>query len=481
MAAKRVPLHKQDLPGFLAQESSRIPIALAMGFLLVVATVVYFMVGHYEKGMFLVVAAVFGAYMALNIGANDAANNVAPAVGAKALTVMAALLIDAVCELAGALIAGGAVTRTISGGIIDASLLGDDQTFILIMLTALLSAAIWVNLATYIGAPVSTTHSLVGAVMGSGVAAAGVAVVNWAVMGKIAASWVISPLLGGAIAATCYFSICRLILEREDKLAAAKKWVPVFVGIMAGAFSAYLLMKGLSRVVSISQPVALTGGVVIFIAVSALMKPYVARRSLTLENRKKSVNKLFTYPLIGSAAMLSFAHGANDVSNAIGPVAAIAGVVGSGSVQDAVGIPLWVMLIGGLGLSIGMLLFGSKLIHTVGKTITKLDHSRSYCVALSAAVTVIIASALGLPVSTTHIAVGSIFGIGLFREFRAHFKRTSKKKRKKKEKEYEHQVLKRKLVRRRHLISVLSAWVITVPSSALISAVVFFGLRFTVG
>lgn len=478
MPSKLVPLHKQDLPSFLAQESSRVPIALAMGFLLLVATIVYFMVGHVEKGMFLVVAAVFGAYMALNIGANDAANNVAPAVGAKALTIMAALLIDAVCELAGALIAGGEVTRTISGGIIDASLVSDDNTFILLMLAALLSAAVWVNLATYVGAPVSTTHSLVGAVMGSGIAAAGLAVVNWPVMGKIVASWVVSPLLGGVIAATCYFAICRLILEREDKLAAAKKWVPVFVGIMAGAFTTYLIMKGLSRVLSVSLPVAIGAGMVMFVAMSAFLRPYVAKRAETLENRKKSVNKLFTYPLIGSAAMLSFAHGASDVSNAIGPVAAIAGVVGEGSIQDAVDIPLWVMLIGALGLSVGMLLFGSKLIHTVGKTITKLDHSRSYCVALSAAVTVIVASALGLPVSTTHIAVGSIFGIGLFREFRAHSNRTKKKKRKK---EFEHQVLKRKLVRRRHLFSVLSAWVITVPFSCLISATVYILLRFTVG
>jgi PiT family inorganic phosphate transporter len=349
------------------------------------------------------------------------------------------------------------------------------------MLSALLAGALWINLATFIGAPVSTTHSIVGAVMGAGVAAAGIGIVNWPTMATIAASWVISPVLGGLIAAGIYWAILVLIIEKEDKLAASRRWVPVFIGLMAAAFGMYLMMKGLKNVVSIAPVHVIMGGVALLIISPLLIRPAIRRKSAKLNNTKRDVNKLFTYPLIGSAALLSFAHGANDVANAVGPLAAVVSVLehsGDGGVgAAAVGIPQWVMLVGAVGISLGLLLFGSKIVNTVGQSITKLTHVRAYCVALSAALTVIVATGLGLPVSSTHIAVGSIFGVGLFREWRDLYIR--QKRRKNGKKEYEHSMIKRKLVRRKHLLSIVAAWLITVPCSSLIAGVIYMGLYYS--
>ncbi len=439
-----------------------------------------------EASAILIAAAVIGGYMAMNIGANDVANNVGPAVGSKALTLTGALIIAAIFEAAGALLAGGEVVSTISKGIISTDSITDVDVFIWAMMSALLAAALWVNLATYIGAPVSTTHSIVGGVMGAGIAAAGISAVNWPVMSAIAASWVISPLLGGVIAAVFLTFIKFAILFKDDKLAAARRWVPVLVAILAGTFSAYLMLKGLKRVwkPDVAMVVLVAGGV--FFVAYIWTRSRVAKASLHMENKKKSVATLFTVPLICSAAMLSFAHGSNDVANAVGPLAAIVNAVGSGEIAAKATLPLWVLFIGAVGISIGLALFGPKIIKLVGERITKLNQVRAFCVALSAAITVIIASGLGLPVSSTHIAIGAVFGVGFLREAIANRAPNAKRnetpidaeelssvdegklfKKWKKQR-------KRKLVRRQHALSIAAAWIITVPASALLSAALFF-------
>ncbi|MBE7638590.1 inorganic phosphate transporter [Sneathiella sp. P13V-1] len=430
--------------------------------------------GASSNSFIVIIAAVFGAYMALNIGANDVANNMGPAVGANALTMVGAIVIAAIFESAGALIAGGDVVSTIAKGIIAPSSMPTVSVFIWAMMAALLSAALWVNLATWIGAPVSTTHSVVGGVMGAGIAAAGFAAVNWATMSKIAASWVISPVLGGLIAALFLWFIKSRIIYQEDKITAAKRWVPVLVGIMSGAFASYLALKGLKKIIKIDLQTAILIGASIGVLFWLVMRPLVARQARGLENRNKSLKKLFNVPLIVSAALLSFAHGANDVANAVGPLAAIVQASQSGDYGTAISIPLWVMVIGAAGISFGLFLFGSKMIKVVGDQITKLNPMRAYCVALSAAITVIVASWLGLPVSSTHIAVGAVFGVGFFREWDTV--RRMKKVKLTPDQQVEVSVeerSRRKLVRRSHFLSIIAAWVITVPAAAIISGLIF--------
>lgn len=443
-----------------------------------------------EASAILVAAAVIGGYMAMNIGANDVANNVGPAVGSKALTLMGALVIAAIFEAAGALLAGGEVVSTISKGIISTDSITDVNVFVWAMMSALLAAALWVNLATYIGAPVSTTHSIVGGVMGAGIAAAGFSAVNWPVMSAIAASWVVSPLLGGVIAALFLTFIKFAILFKDDKLAAARRWVPVLVAILAGTFSAYLMLKGLKRIwkPDVAMVVLVAGGV--FFVAYIWTRRRVARASQHMENRKKSVATLFTVPLIFSAAMLSFAHGSNDVANAVGPLAAIVNALGTGEIAAKATLPLWVLFIGAVGISVGLALFGPKIIKLVGEKITKLNQVRAFCVALSAAITVIIASGFGLPVSSTHIAIGAVFGVGFLREaitnrssnttmnaMPVNAESLSEVDEGKLFKKWKKQ-RKRKLVRRQHAFSIAAAWIITVPASALLSATLFFLLNY---
>ena len=431
--------------------------------------------GDTNNSMIVVIAACFGAYMALNIGANDVANNMGPAVGANALSMGGAIAIAAIFESAGALVAGGDVVSTIAKGIIEPAIMGTAEVFIWAMMAALLAAALWVNLATWVGAPVSTTHSVVGGVMGAGIAAAGFAAVNWPTMSAIAASWVISPVLGGVIAA-CFLALIKSrIIYQDDKIAAARKWVPVLVGIMAGAFATYLALKGLKKIIKIDLPTALAIGAVVGGGIWAVMIPVIRKQSRGLENRNKSLKVLFGIPLVVSAALLSFAHGANDVANAVGPLAAIVQASQSGNYTEAVSIPVWVMVIGAFGISFGLFLFGPKLIRMVGSQITKLNPMRAYCVALSAAITVIIASWLGLPVSSTHIAVGGVFGVGFFREWDAE--RRIKKARLAMPTRPAHALeerRRRKLVRRSHFMTIIAAWVITVPAAAALSAAIFF-------
>ena len=468
----------------------------------------------------LIAAAMIGGYMAMNIGANDVANNVGPAVGSAALTMTGAILIAIVFESAGALIAGGDVVGTIKKGIIHPELIPDSDTFIWIMMAALLAGALWLNIATIMGAPVSTTHSIVGGVLGAGIAAGGLGIADWGQMSKIAASWVISPVMGGIIAAGFLYTIKRTITYRTDKLAAARKMVPLFIGLMVWAFSTYLILKGLKKIWKADLLSAMGIGLLLAFLAFIIIRPVLARMSVKMENSKESVNKMFTWPLVFAAALLSFAHGANDVANAVGPLAAINDAVLHGGVAATAAIPLWVMVVGALGISIGLALYGPKLIKTVGSEITELDKMRAFCIAMAAAITVIIASQFGLPVSSTHIAVGGIFGVGFLREYikanyastveevKAHhhgadqaeveaylaefnsaslvqkgimlqaLKQKSKRRgltkseRKTLKKAYKHELVKRSAFRK-----ILAAWLITVPASGSIAALLYFTIR----
>ncbi len=451
--------------------------SIALVFVLIagLGAVVFF--NQSSSSYIVVAAAVFGAYMALNIGANDVANNMGPAVGANALTMGGAIIIAAISESAGALLAGGDVVGTISKGIIDPTSVAEPHIFIWAMMAALISSALWVNLATWVGAPVSTTHSVVGGVMGAGIAAAGIAAVNWPTMGAIAASWVISPILGGLIAAAFLALIKARIVYQADKIAAARRWVPLLIAIMVGAFSAYLALKGVKHLIKIDMPTALLIGLGAGIIAWLAFVPVIRRQSEGMENRNRSLKKLFTIPLVFSAALLSFAHGANDVANAVGPLAAIVHTVEFGTSAAKVAIPLWVMVIGALGISFGLFLFGPKLIRMVGSQITKLNPMRAYCVALSAAFTVIVASWLGLPVSSTHIAVGAVFGVGFFREFHAARRARNKATTSGKPALAVEERRRRKLVRRSHFMTIIAAWVITVPAAAILSGVIFLALE----
>ena len=449
-----------------------VAIGISFIFVVVCALVAFALAGHGSGTLIIVAAAVFGAYMALNIGANDVANNMGPAVGANALTMGGALLIAAIFETAGALIAGGDVVSTISGGIVSPSAIADPNVFVWAMMSALISSALWLNLATWFGAPVSTTHAIVGGVVGAGIVAGGMGAVEWGKLGQIAASWVISPLLGAAFAALFLAFIKANINDVEDKITAARRWVPTLIGVMAGTFATYLALKGLKKLVDISLGHAVMIGLIVGVASVFFMRPIVRRQSEGMENRKKSLKKLFAVPLVLSAALLSFAHGANDVANAVGPLAAIVHAVQDGGTAAKVEIPYWVMLIGAFGISFGLMLFGPKLIRMVGQEITKLNPMRAYCVSLSAAITVIVASWLGLPVSSTHIAVGGVFGVGFYREWHAE-RRARRLNIEKGTPVPADERRRRKLVRRAHIMSIGAAWLVTVPLTAALSALIF--------
>ncbi|MCP8897558.1 inorganic phosphate transporter [Shinella daejeonensis] len=440
-----------------------------------------------RPGAVIVIAATaIGAYMAMNIGANDVTNNISPAVGSRALTMTGALIIAAIFETLGAIIAGGDVVDTISKGIIAPDAVPSPTIFIWVMMGALLSSALWVNLATWLGAPVSTTHAIVGGVIGAGIAASGTASVDWTAITAIAASWVISPLLGGIVAAAFLAFIKEFIIYRDDKIVAARTWVPVLIAVMTGSFLAYLVLKGLGNLISIGMPLTFAIGIVASGIAYAVAVPLVRRQSEGLENRNQSLRKLFRIPLIFSAALLSFAHGANDVANAIGPLAAIVHAAQEADISAQVDVPFWVMLIGGLGISVGLLLFGPRLVALVGEQITKLNPMRAFCVALSAGLTVIVASAFGLPVSSTHIAVGAVFGVGFFREW---YTRKSKRRQdyirrrngkvdpEEVEERNPDEMRRRYLVRRSHFMTIVAAWIITVPAAAGLSAALFLLLN----
>ena len=507
--------------------NNTVKVILGAGFAVAVAFYANSIMGQTAHGGFLVLAAVFGAYMAMNIGANDVANNVGPAVGSGALTIGGAIFIASIFEAGGALIAGGDVVGTIKKGIISPDAFGNDpMLFVYGMSAALLAAALWLNLATWLKAPVSTTHSIVGGVLGGGIAAGGFAIVSWGTMGKIAASWVISPVLGGVIAAIFLYIIKSQIIYKEDRLTAAKKIVPILVAFMAAAFITYLTVKGLKKIwptiVEIlsflpqtkkpSFMVALMFGGIGGIITYIIVKPRVATKVEGLQGdaSRESINLLFTIPLIFAAALLSFAHGANDVANAVGPLAAVNDALTTLEVSKKAAIPLWVMIVGGVGISVGLALFGPRLIRTVGSEITELDQMRAFSIMMAAAITVVIASQLGLPVSSTHIAVGAIFGVGFLREW-LDSKNMDEKQEKLQQEVEKHHVLKAELaqlqtveeyraqeerikvqkkkvkslkrslrenyVKRGMVKKIVAAWVITVPAAAVLSAIIFYIIK----
>jgi len=443
-----------------------------------------------------IIAAVIAAYMALNIGANDVANNMGPAVGSRVLSMSGAIAIAALCEASGAILAGGDVVSTVAKDLLVADHGMKAISFIHVMMAALLAASLWIHLATYLGAPVSTTHAIVGGVMGSGAAAAGLDAVNWSVMGKISASWVISPIIGGLFAALLLGLIKWLILYREDRVAAARTWVPPLVALMSGVFAMYLVSKGLRRIWAPSTSAVNAFGVAFFILGFAVTRPWISRHAATIPNTRKAIAQCFTIPLIFAVALLSFAHGANDVANAVGPLAAIVSAAQYGTnASENVALPLWVLAIGAFGISLGLSLFGPKLIRTVGEKITKMDPIRAYCVALSAAITVLFASAMGLPVSSTHIAIGAVFGVGYLRELltnkgvpnpavkpRSVFLEPSQLNQTPEEAIENYQKKeKRRLVRRQHVFGIAAAWVVTVPAAALLAAACYVVLRAVTG
>jgi PiT family inorganic phosphate transporter len=445
---------------------------------------------------YIIAATIVAAYMALNIGANDVANNMGPAVGSRALTMTGALVIAALCEAGGAIIAGGDVVKTISRDLLHPDAALRDIHFIFAMTAALLAAAIWIHLATYLNAPVSTTHAVVGGVVGAGITASGIDIVVWPVIGKVAASWVISPVMGGIVAAIMLGFIKWKVIYRDDRVAAARRWVPVIVALMIGVFAMYLATKGLSRIWKPPGTLVLAIGAAGFAIGYLFALPWVRVRSVGMENTRKNVSGLFTLPLICSAALLSFAHGANDVANAVGPLAAIVSTAQGGTVEAGkVALPLWVLLIGAVGIAVGLALFGPKLIRTVGEKITKMDAIRAFCVALSAAITVLVASALGLPVSSTHIAIGGIFGVGYLREFvsnkgvpnpavqpRLLFLEPSVLNDTPEQALINYQKReRRRLVRRQHVVGIAAAWVITVPAAALLAGGFYALMRLFAG
>jgi len=495
---------------------------LALGFVLCVVAYTWFAHGHLS--LTLVVAAAFGAYMAMNIGANDVANNVGPAVGARAMSLTSAIAIAAIFEAAGAIIAGGEVVGTIKSGIIDPGKISDPQIFIWLMMAALLAAALWLNLATALGAPVSTTHSIVGGVLGSGIAAAGWDLANWSTVGNIAASWVISPVFGGIIAALFLYLVKRTITYQVDLMQASRRMVPVLLGLMGWAFAAYLALKGVKQLISLTFVEALLIGAAVGVVTFFYTSARVRQRSAQLSNDKDGVNKLFGMPLVFAAALLSFAHGSNDVANAIGPLAAIYDTLLTSDIHSKASIPLWVMVVGALGLAVGLALYGPKLIKTVGSEITDMDHMRAYSIAMAAAVTVIIASQMGLPISTTHVTIGAVFGVGFLREylkanyqritaeieahhansgaaqheveaFLAAFESASRTEKSRMLKELKQagkrgeaaiskaerkslrKVHRKVLVKRAIMLRVIAAWIITVPATAVLSALIFFTIR----
>ncbi len=461
-------------------------LGLALLFLVIAGVLAGSQIGAQPNAVLMIVAAVIGGYMALTIGANDVANNVGPAVGARALTMSGALIMAAIFECAGALIAGGDVVKTISQDIIDPALMPSAGIFVWVMMSALLASALWVHLATFLGAPVSTTHAIIGGVLGAGIAAVGVGAVDWFVVSSILFSWLLSPLIGGVVAALFLAFIKINLIYQDDKIAAARRWVPALVALMAATFSGYLVVKGLNHLWQPGFPVLAAIIAVVFVVAYAIARPWVRYQSEGMDNRNQSLRKLFNLPLICSAALLSFAHGSNDVANAVGPLAAILHSAESGSLANEVGVPFWVMLIGAAGISLGLFLFGPRIVRVVGEQITKMNPMRAFCVALAAALTVLVASQLGLPVSTTHIAVGAVFGVGFFREYytsrsrrRRHYIRTHKlhQPHRRASREDQEELQRRKLVRRSHFMGIVAAWAITVPSAAGLAAAIFYAVQ----
>lgn len=366
-------------------------------------------------------AAVFGIYMAWGIGANDVANAMATSVGSKALTIKQAILVAAIFEFLGAVLAGGEVTSTIRRGIVDTGLMADEPKLLVFgMLSALLAAGTWLLIASRKGWPVSTTHSIVGAIVGFTVAGIGVSAVQWGKVGTIVMSWVVSPLMAGVIALIIFMSVQYLILRHEDPLDRARRFVPIYIFLAAFSITLVTILKGLTHVgldLSLRSSYALATSIAVVIAIIGA----VAIRRIKPDPEEEqdqhfaTVERVFGVLMVVTACSMAFAHGSNDVANAIGPLAAVISVSQTGVVGGQSSIPFWVLLIGGVGIVIGLATFGRHVIATVGQKITHLTPSRGFCAELAAATTIVIASGTGIPISTTHTLVGAVLGVGMAR------------------------------------------------------------------
>ena len=370
------------------------------------------------------IAVIAGAYMAWTIGANDVANAMGTSVGSGALTLTAAIVLAGIFEFAGAVLIGSSVTETVSRGIIEISLFetsgpwGTDGPILLAvgMLCALLGAAVWLHIATHFGLPVSTTHSIVGAVVGIGVVSFGFGGVAWGSVLRIAASWVVSPLLGGLLAFLSFFAIRRLILRSPDPVAATKRFAPHIVAIVVAVMTLSFIYTVLQNRMDAPPLLLALGGALGLGAVVGILTGALIRNTApeTRSGPYNYVERIFALLQIATACFVAFAHGANDVANAVGPVATVVSLYRSGFVEvsSSVEVPFWVLVMGGTGIVVGLATLGYKVIATIGRQITEITPTRGFSAEFGAATTVLLASSLGLPVSTTHTLVGGVIGIG---------------------------------------------------------------------
>ncbi len=407
---------------------------------------------------FIVLVCIFGFLMAWGVGANDVANAMGTSVGSKALTIKQAILIAMVFEFAGAYLAGGAVTETIRKGIIDPALFANSPELLVYgMMASLLAAGIWLVIASVMGWPVSTTHSIVGAIVGFAAVGVGVDYVNWSKVGSIVSSWVVSPLLAGVISFLIFRSVHTLVLNTKDPFASAKRWVPMymfFVGLLIGMVT---LLKGLKHVgVKVSFLESFMMSVGIGFVVMGIGYLLLRRVKLDPEENRDfrftSVERVFSVLMIFTACSMAFAHGSNDVANAVGPLAAVFNIVSSGGeIASKSAMPAWILLLGGGGIVLGLATYGYKVMGTIGRKITELTPSRGFAAELGAAATVVLASGTGLPISTTHTLVGAVLGVGMARGISA--------------------------LNLQVIGTIVASWVITLPAGAILSILFFFTFK----
>ena len=400
------------------------------------------------------VTIIVGFYMAWNIGANDVANSMACSVGSKSLTVFWAVVLAALCNFLGAVLVGSHVSDTVRSGIIDTQAFANDPRMLAHgMLCALLAAAVWLNLASYFGMPVSTTHSIVGAVVGFGILEAGFGYIHWRTMGDIVASWFISPLAGGIMAFIIFKLILRYILSAEEPAAAARKGVPVCVFVVFTTIILSIIYKGLKNLhLNLKAPSAIILSILGGLVMAGISMLFARRNrdrhdKLTLDQQLKQVEKTFAMLVIITSCTVAFAHGANDVANAIGPLAAVVEIVRTNSVPGKVPVSLWLLILGGLGIAIGLATFGYRVMRLVGTKVTDITPSRGVAANLAGMITVLTCSKMGLPVSTTHTMIGAILGVGLARGITA--------------------------INRNVVKSIFTSWLGTVPAAALLTVLFY--------
>lgn len=408
--------------------------------------------------IFLILACIFGLFMAWGIGANDVANAMGTSVGSGAITIKQAVIIAAIFEFAGAFLAGGQVTKTIRKGIIDAELLSATPELLVYgMLASLLAAGIWLLVASKFGWPVSTTHTIVGAIVGFAAVGISVDAVQWGKVGTIVMSWVISPALAGAVSYWLFRSVQKLILNRDNPFEAAKKVVPYYVFLTGFIIALVTMFKGLKHVgLEMSTEECYSAAVVFGLVIMFISKISINKLKIDPNADKDfhfaNVERVFGVLMVVTACAMAFAHGSNDVANAIGPVAAIVGIVQSGGeIAQKTMLPVWVLILGGMGIVAGLLMYGRRVMATIGKNITELTPSRGFAATLAAATTVVFASGTGLPISTTHTLVGAVLGVGLARGIGA---------------------LNLNVVR-----TIFLSWIVTLPAGALMSIFFFFTLK----